>query len=60
MLLPHDRLLAHGAEVFVGAREMAAAEEPAVDRQRRGMHGLEYAVALRVGDGAFFLCIRSP
>ena len=24
------------------------------------MHGLEYAVALRVGDGPFFLCVAAP
>ena len=29
--LPYDGCLPHAEEVFVGAREMAAAEEPAVD-----------------------------
>ena len=60
MLLPHDRLLAHGAEVFVGAREVAAAEESPVDRQRRRVHGFEDQVALRVGDGAFLLGVAAP
>ena len=57
---PYDRLLADAAEIFVGAREVAAAEKSAVDRERRRVYGLEDEIPLRVCDSSLFLGVTAP
>mgnify|MGYP007060036868 FL=1 len=47
-------------EIFVGLREVPAAEESAVDRKRRGVDGFQYAVVQRAGDSAFALGVTAP
>ena len=49
-----------GTEIFVGAREVAAAEKSAVDRERRRVYGLEDEIPLRVCDSSLFLGVTAP
>src|SRR5690606_38732231 len=57
---PVDRPQSAPAQILVGLRKMAAAEESAVCRQRRGMRRPEYTVAAGIDDLALLLRIAAP
>ena len=58
--LPAHRLLAVPGEVFVGFREVPAAEKAVVGGEGRGVRALEYEVARRVYNRPFALCVTAP
>lgn len=60
MRLPDYGLFAYALQIGIGLREVAAAEKTAIDRQRRGVYGAQYAVARGVGYGSLALGIAAP
>src|SRR6185437_826539 len=57
---PVDRRLTPACQVAIGGGEMRSAEEAAVGRQRRRMHGIQHAVPARVDQLALALRVRAP